>query len=562
MRKPVLTLLLAANLLISPFAGKAQEVPQHISGRHIYQLLDELATLGSIELNSAVKPYSRQFIAGRLTDALKDSTRLSPALLKEIRLALKDYSLETGTAPRSGLNLLKKGKPAQLSLLPPEFTWRDSLFRVSLKPVYGIRYLTNANGNVRHTHGGLEAHAYIGRQWSIWASLRDNYQTNEVLDRPDYFTLGEGGNYKIGVQGRAGGDYSEMRAGIAWAWKWGSLSFSKDQNEWGDHAHGANILSGRTPSYAMLKLRLDPVKWFSFTYFHGWLVSEVIDSARSYYSEPGRYRAVYRDKYIAANMFTFRPLKGLSLSAGNSVVYSDSRVQPAYLIPFMFFKSVDHTLSHGIDNQNSQMFFNISSRQIRHLHLYASLFVDEFSISRVGDPDRTNFTGFKAGLSLSGWPLSNLILRGEHTFTNPITYRHRVETLTFETNRYNLGHYLRDNSRETYLSLSYRPMAGMMASLSWFMAEHGNDYRYDLGGSVPVDEYPFMESVTWRNTSIGFDLRYMLWNNISAFAGLTLSDIRGYDTDGLPARHYLNRYTPALFHGKQTTLEIGMQMGF
>lgn len=560
-KRPLLLLLF--SLLFSGLRPlSAGEIPAHISDKNIYQLLDELATLGVIELNSAVRPYSRTFIAGRLTLALSDTTRLSPALIREIRMVLKDFTQETGAGYRGALNLIPQGKATQLSVLPPALVYRDSLFRISVKPVYGIRYLTNDNGNVRHTYGGLEAQAYVGSQWSFWASLRDNYQTNEVLDRPGYFTLGEGGNYKINVQGRVGGDYSEMRAGIAWAWKWGSLSFSKDQPEWGDNYHGANILGGKAPSYALLQLKMDPAKWFSFTYFHGWLVSEVIDSARSYYSEPGRYRAIYRDKYIAANMFTFRPWKGLYVSAGNSVVYSDSKVQPAYLIPFMFFKSVDHTLSHGIDNQNSQMFLNISSRQIRHLHLFASVFVDEFSIARVGDPNRTNFTGYKGGASLSGWPIRNLTLRGEYTMTNPITYQHRVESLTFETNRFNLGHYLRDNSRELWLGLSWRPIAGLYASLSWLRAEHGNDYTYDLGGTVGVDEHPFMETVTWSNTSLAFDMRYQLWNGISVFAGLTASDIRGYDADGLPARYYLNIYTPSLFQGKQLTVEAGFQMGF
>ncbi len=562
MIKTHLTILLSILLMIHTVFVRGQDVPEHISDKNIYLLLDELATQGVIELSSVVKPYSRKFIAEKLLQAVDSASRLSWAQLGEIQRMLKDYTLETGKDYRGRLNLIREGQRTQVSVLPPVLIYRDSLFRVSVRPVYGINYLTNTNGNVRHTWGGVAAHAYIGSQWAIWASLRDNYQTNEILSRPEYFSTDEGGNYKINVQGRIGGDYSEMRAGIAWSWKWGSLNFSKDQIAWGDNYHGSNIFSGRTPSYAMIKLRLDPAKWFSFTYIHGWLVSEVVDSSRSYYSEPGMYRAVFRDKYIAANMFTFRPWQKLYVSAGNSVIYSDSRVQPAYLIPFMFFKSVDHTLSHGIDNQNSQMFLNISSRQIRHLHLFTSVFVDEFSISRIGDPDRTNFTGFKTGFSLSGWPVKNITLRAENTHTNPLVYKHRVETLTFETNRFNLGHYLRDNSSEWFVALSWRPIAGLYANLSWVLAGHGNEYKYDLNGSVPVDEHPFMETVIWRNQTLALDIRYMLWNNLSVFAGYTYSDIRGYDADGQSRQYYLDQYTPALFQGKNNTLNFGFQMGF
>ena len=44
----------------------AQEIPQHISYNRIYDFLDELANDGVIDLNSAVKPYSRKFIRSAL----------------------------------------------------------------------------------------------------------------------------------------------------------------------------------------------------------------------------------------------------------------------------------------------------------------------------------------------------------------------------------------------------------------------------------------------------------------------------------------------------------------
>jgi hypothetical protein len=94
------------------------------------------------------------------------------------------------------------------------------------------------------------------------------------------------------------------------------------------------------------------------------------------------------------------------------------------------------------------------------------------------------------------------------------------------------------------------------------MAEHGNEYTYDLAGNVPVDAYPFMEDVTWRNTTLAIDVRYMLWNNLSVFAGFSKSDIQGFDVDGKTGQEYLNRYSPAVFHGKNNTLNMGFQMGF
>ena len=52
------------------------------------------------------------------------------------------------------------------------------------------------------------------------------------------------------------------------------------------------------------------------------------------------------------------------------------------------------------------MFFNISSRQIRKVHLYADVFIDEFSASRIKNPDEWNFLSYKAGFRLTDLPFT------------------------------------------------------------------------------------------------------------------------------------------------------------
>ena len=64
--------LIFVFLLIGMMRNIAQDIPKHISYYRIYEFIDELATDGLIEINSAVKPYSQQFIAERLQEvALK-----------------------------------------------------------------------------------------------------------------------------------------------------------------------------------------------------------------------------------------------------------------------------------------------------------------------------------------------------------------------------------------------------------------------------------------------------------------------------------------------------------
>ena len=231
--------------------------------------------------------------------------------------------------------------------------------------------------------------------------------------------------------------------GITYTWKWGSFGAIKDHFVWGDNEHGSNIFSGRTPSFAHLHLHLKPARWLDFNYIHGWLVSNVIDSAKNYYVNGSLNRQVFRPKYVAANLATITLVKGLDVSIGNSIVYSDQNVNPAYLIPVFFYKSVDHTqTSTGADElgQNAQMFFNISSRNIKNVHLYLSGFIDEISFSNALDEkEQSNFISGKIGMKISNLFHKNIFLTGEYTRTNPITYRHYVATTTFESNGYNMG---------------------------------------------------------------------------------------------------------------------------
>jgi hypothetical protein len=347
------------------------------------------------------------------------------------------------------------------------------------------------------------------------------------------------------------------------SWKWGAIGIVKDHAEWGNNYNGANILSGRTPSFAQIKLQLTPVRWFEFNYIHGWLVSEVVDSSASYW-DGDAYRAVFYPKYIAANMFTFRPVRNLAFSFGNSIVYSDMNVHLAYLVPFLFYKSVDHTLNAtnaaGQTGQNSQLFIDISSRNIKNLHLFLTLFVDEFSIKRVSDPNAYNFLSWKGGFRLSNWPVQNLIFTGEYTYTLPMTYQHNIATTTFESNHYNLGHYLRDNSQNLYVAVTCKPVRGLVIDLSYNLGLHYNNYIYDY--SPDVDKKPVMQDLTWRSSEITLRGRYEFLNNAYLFAGLIFGNTEGFDVDNQPAQYYLDRFSPALFQGKTTTLNLGFNIGF
>jgi len=529
----------------------SQVVYQHLSNKNIYDFVDELATDGLVDVNSAIKPYSRKFIADKLAKANDQKDKLNKRQQKELDFYMLEYKPELDSLPDydSRFDIFRKNKNLATAINPLGLFYKDKLFTIAVKPIWGINYFNNSNGSIYHRWGGAEAHAYVGKHWGFYASLRDNNETKQISDF-NYFTLRPGGAYKITPDG--GGDYSEMRGGVIYSWKWGTFGLVKDHIGWGSNYHGPMIMSDRAPSYAQIKLQIKPVKWFELNYYHGWLVSMEVDSSRSYYSiSPPR--EVHRPKYIAANMFTFIPWRKLHISIGNSIIYSDMNVHPAYLIPVMFYKSVDHTVNNGISNQNSQMFFDVSSRNIKNVHLYGTFYIDELKTDRIGDPDKHNFWSTKVGVKTTNLLVQNLSVNLEYSRSMPITYEHRVPTLTYESNSYNMGYYLRDNSQEIYASVTYKPIRGLHLRAYYMLAQHGPDYNYDLEEDVVGN--PFMERVTWENQTISLKATYEFINNAYLFVEFLMSDISGDEEQ-------VKLYTPAFFQGDQQTVSFGFNLGF
>ncbi|MDR1679456.1 MAG: hypothetical protein LBR81_06720 [Prevotellaceae bacterium] len=580
------SMLFAGNVFAGSMVKAVQlsgDVPQHIAYTRIYDFLDELANDGIIEIRSVVKPYSRKFIAGKLYDAAERKEKLNSRQRKEVEFFLNDYALEINALeinrlPETKLTIARN-ENLTLAVVQPAFHYRDNYFRARITPIVGAEFQYNKNGTPASRTIGAEFQAMIGNI-SVWGSLRDMAFNDELLSRSQYLNNRPGYEYKESESQTA--NYSDSRGGIKYSTSWGSIGLVKDNVVWGDNYHGSNILSGRTPSFPMITLQLKPVSWFQLDYFHGWLVSNVIDSTRYYVENETvkHYRAT--NKFIAANMLTFTPVKKLNISVGNSIIYAENNVQAAYFIPIAFYKSIDHTLTKGIksENQNSQLFFNISSRNIKHLHLYTSVFADEISFARFKPSNKeTNPISYKIGAKLSNFPLPNVSLLGEYTRSNIITYKHSIPAISWASNDYNLGSYLGDNAREIYFELQYKPLRGLDLSLSYLNAVHGNEYEYlrrDQNGVKQINNIisqDFIKDKVWKNSTCEFKALYEITNNVYLGMNVTYSNIRGGKATGtaIPgeirpengsAQGYLDLYTPKFLQGKNFTVGGMLNIGF
>jgi len=174
------------------------------------------------------------------------------------------------------------------------FYYKDSLFSLTVNPILGGELFTNSSGNSTYWRNGLEARGYI-QNWGFFASIRDNHE-KPLLGSPSFLIRRINGHMKSAT------DWSEMQGGVTYSWKWGNAGLVKDGSVWGNNYNGASIFGGNNPTFVQLRLHLNPVKWFEFNYFHGWLNSMVVDSSISFWVSNSYgldYREVYHKKYIS-----------------------------------------------------------------------------------------------------------------------------------------------------------------------------------------------------------------------------------------------------------------------
>jgi hypothetical protein len=548
MKKKFLSIL----MIFLPSLLFSQVVFDPVSDGPVYDLLTELAALKVISLNSISKPYSRIYIAEKLQEARRSEQfknhDIPERACREIDFFLRDYGFEiTLKSPTKQDSLPHQ----RICYDPPCYRAVTNIFRVSVSPLLGSFFLMNENGAVKEVTGGGELVGYLGKHLAFYTNIQQTWQS-QALVKPVYITMEEG---KVWKEFSGGVSSTEWRGGVSVAWNWGDFGIYKDRPVWGNAEHGSNILSGHAPSFPFIRLHLKPARWIEFQYIHGWLRSNVIDSARSSFAEgQGNGETdniVYRRKFIAANIFTVTPWKGLDISVGNSIIYSDVNPNPWYLIPVLFYNSVDAEKNNYNDynGSNSQMFIDVCSRQIRHLKLYSCLFIDELKTSRIMDPNSYNFTSWKLGLMVNDLLLKNYSFTIEWTKTNPLTYKHFIPTINFENESYNLGQYMRDNSQEIFVALAFKPIQRLGFNLSFTLAQHGDEYIYTTGKDLTT--LPVLKNLTWQNKQLKLEARYMIVNKVACFLQYSITQEAG-DI----------QYVPVVMRGSTNTLVAGISLGF
>lgn len=199
------------------------------------------------------------------------------------------------------------------------------------------------------------------------------------------------------------------------------------------------------------------------------------------------------NKFFALHAVELRPLRGLSVSYYESVVFGH-RFEFAYALPLMFMAA--QNLSGA--NDNLQMGILVEWMPFDRLMWTTDMFFDDYDLDELfkGNFDAKNRFGFRTGLSYT--PESSVLARIglDYTVQTPYLYAHwdyegdRDRTYTARTMNYQnytnaglpFGSSLPPNSDRIALSATFRPARGLSLTLSGAFMRHANvceDYSDD-----------------------------------------------------------------------------------
>lgn len=567
------TILIAFYLLVITSLTFSQTVYEPINSS-VYDFLDRMAQKGLINFDDNVKPVSRVYIAEKLRklsrlEAGTDKGELLTAVEKEdLSFYLKDYGIELKEFPISKLEELKSKIETALganipSIEKPQTTifnfdpydrWRlfsysDNLFKLNISPVLGYTLGTRDGAKYSHRWDGVYLYGYLGNHIGFSFNFRDNSEDGTTIDRTKNFTPTTG--VIIAKADLNNIQYSSINTNITANWAWGDFTIGKDFLNWGYGQSGLLVLSGKAPSFPYIRLDLHPVSWLRFNYIHAWLNSDIIDSSALYATyRAGFNRDQFRSKYLASHSITVTPTRGLDVSLGESIVYSD-QLQPIFLIPIMFFRAADHYLSQANNSAggNSQFFMGISSRnQIKNTHLYGTLFIDEITLEGLFNPQKQrNQLGFTLGGSVTDLPIDNLTFTLEFTKIYPYVYTHFIPTQTYQSSGYVMGDWIGNNADLVYGALNYHFLRGLQATLWGQYIRKGG--QGTVNGQYVQPQPPFLFGLRTDYTYMGLNINYEIMHELNARFQYRTTKISQEQTDHTYKDNKLNEVYFSLSYG-------------
>lgn len=489
---------------------------------HAY--LARMAQKGLIQLQDIIQPIERTKIANALNLLYQQKASLTAIELKELQFYLQEYNQDivADSLIKNEIGFFVKDAYKR----PRMFFIHTKDFTMNLDPNVSANFIGGSGLNITQVSNGLNLWGKVGKKWGYQllyrdvtelGTVRDFYTVNKLdFRRQDVKT----GIILVGLNDDKKINHSDVRATINYSFKNGSISFGKDQIVWGYGENGRIVLSDRAPSFPLIRLDYQPLKWLRFNYFHGWLNSEIVDSTKTYPTYnggvSGDVRIINRQKFIASHTLQFNLKKGLDLAIGESIIYSD-QLDPGFLLPINLFKIYDNNKSNYLINagSNGQYFLQLSSRnQLKNAHLYGSLFIDEIRLASIFDQSKSrNQLGYTIGASVTDCFKPYLTIGAEYTRVNPFVYNNLIPAQTYTQFNYPLGDWMGSNfhRKMIFARYNYIPKLKFYARVQ-LMNKGGEGSVYDQYNAEPQPK--FLSDYQQTRNDFFFQASYEWMNNL------------------------------------------------
>ena len=319
-------------------------------------------------------------------------------------------------------------------------------------------------------------------------------------------------------------EYDVGEGGISLMYPNGSLSLIKSNPIWGPGYSGQIVFSNKSPSFTYFQFQHQLTEKWLFTYIHGNLNSTYrMETQTNLYS--GKSPLIR--KFVAAHRLDYFPTPSVRIGMGESVIYGNRGMEPAYLLPMVLFWSLQHDLG---DSDNLQMFFDFDFIRKDKGRFYGSFFIDEWDFMSTfkKDDERRLWWAYQLGVSrelpfLQKW---KPLVRTELTRISPYVYVHKSAVNSFEHYGQPLGFFTGPNSENIFIGLEGSPQDGLWVQIYYQKTVRGKvdsstvEMQYNLETLTYLDD---PEKLTlmgvkgkWYLTSylqLAFDIFRKDWEN-------------------------------------------------
>jgi len=492
MKKTVLVFLISFNLF-----SQAEYV--NVDNR-IYDFLERMNNLRLIEnYNSFEIPKTRNEIAQYLERLINSSGQLDESDIKMLEDFKVEFEYELfGTLERSksffggdNYNLLSDDEKYLY------YFTKESKMNLFINFIGEGEILLNRNSVINKTKSASLA--------NIGGELRGT-----LLDKVGFYLRGTNGvargdrntallkkelkyNFKFNEKPDEN-FYDETQAYVTADFDLVKLKLGRDRLNLG-YGINKSILDNYSPMFDYLSFKID-YDFFNFSYIHGKLLGEskIISDSVS-----GAYNFI-SEKYFVYHRMGFDFSRHFNFGVGEVVVYGDRPFDLSYLIPFSFYKSVEHS---NRDRDNIMLFFDYTNRSISRTKIYFTLLIDDISFNKIGKSWWGNQTLLNIGIQSTPFYQSvPLDFKFEYLRLEPYTFTHRLNRNNYTQYGYNLGTYLYPNSELFFLEISYRFTHRLTVTADFSYSNHGanivnNDGTIkNVGGDIQLGHRTFDSEAT------------------------------------------------------------------